>query len=112
MKKLQLLLLATAVFLTSSCGVSPKRAAKDFCNCLQPLADVMVLQDTLKAQNLIDSLANVSITAEDVWNDAQTCMEEKQKEYGQKATKAAFKKKARALIKERCPEVWERTPKY
>ena len=105
------LLLLTTMFL-SSCGISPKRAAKDYCKCLQPLADIMELQDTLKTQGLIDSLAAVTIIYDEVWNDSQECMEKKLNEYGQKGANSAFKSKARKLIKSKCPDVWERAPKH
>jgi hypothetical protein len=103
--------LLTIVFL-SSCGISPKRAAKDYCKCLQPLADIMELQDTLKDQGLIDSLAAVTIVYDEVWNESQECMDKKLDEYGQKGASSAFKTKARKLIKSKCPEVWERAPKH
>jgi len=108
---LYIVLLMMTTFL-SSCGVSPKRAAKDYCKCLQPLADIMELQDTLKIQGLIDSLAAVTIVYDEVWNESQECMDEKLNEYGQKGANSAFKAKARKLIKSKCPEVWERAPKH
>ena len=100
------------IIILSSCGISPKRAAKDYCNCLQPLADIMELQDTLKTQGLIDSLAAVTIVYDEIWNESQECMDQKLEEYGQKGANSAFKTKARKLIKSKCPNVWERAPKH
>ena len=107
-----LYLVITLLFVVLSCGISPSRAAKDYCKCLQPLADVIDLQDTLKTQGLIDSLAAMTIVAEEVWNDANDCMDEKIKTYGLKATKPVFKSKTKRLIKDKCPQVYARAPKH
>jgi hypothetical protein len=113
MKSILYIALLFIIFgVATGCGISPKRAAKDYCNCLQPLADIHVLMDTLKTQGLIDSLAAVTIVYEEVWNDSQECMDKKLDEYGQKGASSAFKQKTRKLIKSKCPEVWERTPKH
>jgi len=109
-KFLSVLLLIGLLF--ASCGNSATRAAKDYCKCWQPLADIANLQDTLKAQNLIDSLAAVNIIAEQVFEDARECAEVKKEKYGEAGAKSAFKKQARKVMKKECPEVFNRTPKY
>lgn len=94
------------------CSSPAKRAAADFCDCWEPMADVIALQDTLKVQGLMDSLAAVTATAEDILEDSRECAEAKKDEYGAQATQAAFKKKARAIMEKKCPEVYARTPQY
>ena len=105
------LIVVVSVF-AFSCGKTAKRAAKDYCNCWQPMADIAQLQDTLKTQGLIDSLATVSLMAEDILEASRLCAEEKKEKYGEKATKTAFNKKARQLMESQCPDVYDRTPKY
>lgn len=112
MKSKYLSLFVVIIFLVYGCGKTAKRAAKDYCKCWQPMADIAKLQDTLKTQGLIDSLATVSLMADDVLEESRLCAEEKKDKYGQKATKTAFNQKARKIMEKQCPDVYERTPKY
>lgn len=105
-------LAALGLLLAVGCSSPAKRAAVDFCDCWQPMADVIALQDTLKVQGLTDSLAAVTATAEEVLEASRQCAEAKKNEYGDAATQAAFKQKARAIMEKKCPEVYARTPQY
>ncbi len=102
----------TLFLFVTSCSSPAKKAAKDFCTCWQPVADIANLQDTLKAKNLVDSLAAVSLIAIDKFEEARNCSEEKKDSYGKAATKAAFKEKARKLMEKKCPDVYKRIAKY
>lgn len=110
--KFYLILLIIALSVSFGCNSPSKQAALDFCECWQPVADIASLQDTLKSKNMVDSLAAVNLIAIDKFEEARLCAEEKRQEYGEKATKNSFKEKARQTMTEKCPDVYQRIPKY
>jgi hypothetical protein len=112
MKSTHFILIICLSLVAFGCKKTAKKAAGDYCECWQSMADIANLQDTLKVQGLTDSLANVTLMAENVLEEARNCAEEKKQLYGEKATSAAFNKKARKLMEKKCPEVFARTPKY